>query len=109
MIVTSSSSDYLHTTEKNICVYDVNPYTGQNGWCYISRNDGLSYCDKLLNYSDLIDGYELVGSNCVMKNDLHLTGLTQNQWNYLLSLLAHFIGFTLLFLTNLTVIYVVKK
>lgn len=109
LIVTSSSADYLYPSEKNICVSVLSPFQGSTGVCYTVTSTGVITCDKLANYDDFIDGYEYLTPDCVLKNDLSLTGLTQNQWNYFLAFLAHLIGFTMLFLTNFTILFVMKR
>ncbi len=93
-------ADYLNTKTSNQCVYDVTPYQNETGLCYTKRSNDQSYCSTSLRFKHLIDGYELINSDCLLKNDLKITGLTQNQWDYLLAVLAHIMGFTMLFLIN---------
>lgn len=106
--VTYSNADYLHTTNNNICVSGVTPYSGNTGWCYVSSVDGLTYCDDTLSLSSLYDGYIDNNGSCILKNDLAFTGLTQNQFNYLLALLAHALGFTMFLLINYLAIIVAR-
>ncbi len=107
LITTSSFSDSL-LYSNNHCVYDIEPYHSNTGLCFSDRLDSLRYCDEEITHNDFMDGYSLVDSNCVVKNDLLLTGLTQNQWDYLLAVLAHILGFTMLFLVNYLSILVSK-
>lgn len=107
LITTSSFSDFLLRSD-NHCIYDITPYQDNSGYCYTARSTGVTYCNKSLTYNDFIDGYYVVDGDCVMKNDLLITGLTQNQWNYLLAVLAHVLGFTMLFLINYLSILVSK-
>lgn len=108
-LFTFSNADYLNTVDSNSCVYDLAPNQNSTGWCYIKRSDSLTYCDPTLLLSSLLDGYDYIASNCVLKNDLKITGLTQNQWNYLLALLAHALGFTMFFLINYIAIFIARK
>lgn len=95
-----SRADYLNIKTTNQCVYNVTPYQGNKGLCYVRRSDDKSFCNKNLRYSHLIAGYHLVGSDCVLKNDLQLTGLTQEDFDYLMAVLAHIMGFTMLFMMS---------
>ena len=109
-LISVTSADYLNTKSNNICVYDVQPYQGHKGWCYTKRSNDNQRCDSRLKMNQLIDGYYLNDDgDCVMKNDLRTTGLTQNEWDYNLSLLAHVMGFTMLFLINFLSVLVVRK
>ncbi|RRS30984.1 MAG: hypothetical protein P794_05035 [Epsilonproteobacteria bacterium (ex Lamellibrachia satsuma)] len=106
ILLTFSNADYLNTKSNNICVYDLEPYQNNTGWCYVNRADGQSYCDNSLQFTDLYDGYVFIDNKCVLKNDLRLTGLTENQFNFLFALQGNLIGFSmlimLLFLAVLT-------
>lgn len=108
-LTTFSNADYLNINSKNICVYNVQPFQGSAGICYTKRSDGSNVCDVSLVYDDLIDGYEYVNSGCYLTNDLQLTGLTQNQWDYFLAVIAHILGFTFLFLINYIAVLTVKS
>ncbi len=106
-----TSADYLNTKTLNTCIYDVEPYQNNTGLCYTNRSDNTNNCDKKLTYSDLIDGYyyDTDTNNCLLKNDLKTTGLTQNQWDSMLAILAHVLGFTMLFLINFLSVLVARK
>ena len=109
-LISIASADYLNTKTSNQCVYNVRPYQDHTGWCYTKRSNDHDYCNRHLKMKDLIDGYYLNDDgDCVEKNDLRTTGLTQNEWDYNLSLLAHVMGFTMLFLINFLSVLVVRK
>jgi len=102
------SADYLNTKTSNQCIYDVTPYQNNTGLCYTKRSNDQNYCNKNLKYKHLINGYEFKNNECLLKNDLKITGLSQNQWDYLLAVLAHVMGLTMLFLTNFLAIRISK-
>lgn len=103
------NADYLHLKD-NHCIADLTPYQNHSGWCWrdISDNNS-SYCSRRAKIDDFIDGYFLDSGNCILKNDLRITGLTQNQWDYLLAVLANVMGFTMLFLISFLSILVARK
>ena len=100
LVVTVTNADYLNTKTSNQCIYNVQPYQGHKGLCYTKRSNNQNICSSKLRYKHLIDGYEYVNNGCYLKNDLELTGLTQNQWDYIMAILANIIGFTMFFLIN---------
>ncbi len=104
-----SHADYLNTKSNNICIYDLEPYQDNSGWCYTERSDDSDTCDRRLDMDDLIDGYEYKDDECNLKNDLKLTGLTQSQWSSFMALLANILGFTMFFLVNYIAVIVAKK
>ena len=111
LLFSSVNADYLYTRFANRCVYNLTPYQGHRGWCYIYSDTNESKCNKNSKLSNFIDGYyyDANTDECLMKNDLRITGLTQNQWDYLLAVLAHVLGFTMLFLISFLAILVVRK
>lgn len=108
-LISFTHADYLNTSTTNQCIYNVQPYQNNKGLCYTKRSNNLNYCSTALRYSKLIDGYVYLNGGCYLKNDLRLTGLTQSEWDYLFSVLAHVLGFTMFFLVNFTVIQVVRS
>ena len=108
LVITFSNADYLNTKTTNQCIYNVSPYQNHKGLCYTKRSNNQNFCSTTLSYSKLIDGYEYKNSGCYLKNDLELTGLTQNQWDYLLAVLANIIGFTMFFLINYLAVNVAR-
>jgi len=109
LVTCYSNADYLNTKTSNQCVYDVTPYQDHKGLCYTKRSNDNSYCNSKLRFKDLISGYELKGSDCVLKNDLKITGLTQSEWDYSLAFIAHVLGFTMLFLINFLSVLIARK
>jgi len=107
VIVSSSHADYLNTNN-NACIHSVQPYQNNTGLCYLNSSDNVSVCDASLSYTVLLNGYEYIDLGCYLKNDLELTGLTQNEWNYFLALIAHAFGFTMLLLVNYLAVLVAK-
>jgi len=105
------SADYLNTRDKNHCIIDLEPYQNHTGYCYHDQRQDRDECDRRLKMKDLIDGYyyDSDDKSCLLKNDLKITGLTQNQWDYLLAVLAHVMGFTMLFLIDYLAVLVVRK
>jgi len=100
-------ADYLYT-DRNKCVYDLTP-KNNGGWCYTYTQKNKSECNKRAKITQFLDGYNIDSGSCTLKNDLKITGLTQNQWNVSLALLAHFLGFTQLFLTNFLAVLVSRR
>jgi len=111
LLFSSANADYLYTKYSNRCVYDLTPYQDNTGWCFIYSDTNNSSCNSRADLDDFIDGYfyKVDTDECLLKNDLKITNLTQNQWDYLLSVLAHVLGFTMLFLINFLAILVVRK
>ena len=103
------NADYLNTKTTNQCVYDVKPYQNHKGWCYTKRSNNQSYCSSTLKIKDLIAGYEYKDGDCVLKNDLGLTGLSQEDFDYLMALIAHFLGLTTIFLVNFIAVLTVRR
>lgn len=103
-----SNADYLLLTN-NHCIYDLSPNQNDTGFCFTDHSDDLGYCSTDLTMNSFIDGYEYIDGICDLKNDLKITGLTQNQWNYQLALAANFIGFAMLFLIGFLSILVSRK
>lgn len=103
------NADYLNLKANNICVYDLTPYQNNTGWCYTDRITSTVFCDPLLTIDDLIAGYDLNGTYCVLKNDLRITGLTESEYNFYLALIANFMGFTMLFLISFLSVLVTRK
>jgi hypothetical protein len=104
-----SRADYLNTATSNQCVYNVVPYQDNTGWCYTKREDDRTYCNKNLNLDDLIDGYYLDGEDCLLKKDLKITGLTENQLNYQMYLMGNFVGFSSLIIMLFLVVLSTRK
>ncbi len=103
-----ASADYLYTKASNQCVYDLEPNQNSKGWCYTKRSDDSSHCNTKTKITDFISGYEYKNSECHLKNDLKITGLSQSEWSYLMAVLAHVLGFTFLFLIGFLSIKISK-
>jgi len=103
------SADYLNTRDNNHCAYDVEPKQDSKGLCYTDSNDGTDECDRRLTYDDLIDGYNLEDGKCVLKHNLKVTGLSQQNWNLYMVFLANGLGFTMIFLISFIAILTVRK
>ena len=104
-----SFADYLNTRGRNHCIYNLTPNQDSSGWCYTDRNTGNDRCNRNLKMKDLINGYQLDDDgNCVLKKNLYITGLTQNQWDYLMAVMAHVVGFTVLFLVLFITVLVAR-
>jgi len=104
-------ADYLYIGT-NICVHSLNiqDYEGKGIYCYTKSIDSdIKECSVDAKYTDFINGFEYKSDACTMKNDLKITGLTQEQWSFNMALLAHFLGFTQLFLINFLVILVARR
>lgn len=108
-LISYLNADYLNTRNRNICIYNLQPFQGSRGICYTNRLDNVNYCRIRTTFDDLIAGYEFVNGGCYLKNDLQITGLTQNQWDYLLAVLANVLGFTMLFLISYLSVLIAKK
>ena len=109
LILASANADYLNTKTTNQCIFNVKPYQNNTGLCYTKRSNNQSFCSSTLRYKYLIDGYEYKNAICSLKNDLEITGLSQNEFNYLLAFLAHAMGFTMLILINYTAVLISKN
>ncbi len=97
-------------TQNNHCVTGLTPYQNSSGWCYVDvSDDNNSYCDDTVSINNFIDGYYFDGSNCLLKKNLEITGLTQNQWDWNMALLGHFSGFTVLFLISFLSLLMMRK
>jgi len=103
------NADYLNTKDKNHCIINLVPNNNKKGWCYHDQKQDRDECDKKLTMNKLINGYEYVDNKCQLKNDLKITGLTKNQWDYLMAVLAHIVGFTMLFLISFLSILIARK
>jgi hypothetical protein len=104
-------ADYLNTKDDNHCAVNVQPYQNHTGLCWHDQNRDHDDCQQSVYYKHLIDGYYYdadLGA-CLLKNDLSITSLTQDQWDYMLSILAHVMGFTMLFLVNFLSVLIVRK
>lgn len=108
-LVVSLNADYLALRDSNHCVIDLTPNQNSKGWCYLDLNTNQNKCDSFSSVDDYIDGYFLDQGNCVLKNDLKITGLTQNQFNFMMAVLAHVIGFTMLFLISFLSVLTMRK
>ena len=106
---TSANADYLNTRDNNHCIIDLEPKQNSKGWCYHDQNQDRDECDRRLKLDDLINGYIYEDSECHLKKDLKTTGLTQNKWNDAMALLAHALGFTMLFLVNFLSVLVARR
>jgi len=109
VVFTSANADYLNTRDNNHCIIDLEPNQDNKGWCYHDQNQDRDECDRRLSYDDLIAGYVYEDDECNLKKDLKTTGLTQMQWNDLMSILAHALGFTMLFLVNFLSVLVARR
>lgn len=107
-LLTCLNADYLYT-KNNHCVYDLYPNQSDSGWCYTDRSNGNNYCRRRATIDDFINGYNYVNSECLLKNDLKTTGLTQDQWSYIMAILANVFGFIFLFLVGFSSLKVSKK
>lgn len=107
----NAKADYLYTKYSNRCVYNLTPKQNDKGWCWIYTDNNNSSCNKNAKRSQFIDGYiyDVNDDTCLMKNDLKISGLSQSEWDYLLAILAHVMGFTMLFLINFLSILIVRK
>ena len=108
-LISMADADFLNTKNANRCAYDLTPYQKHKGWCYVSRHNNQQYCSTTLKTKDFINGYEFVNGNCVLKNNLKITGLSQDDWDKSMALLAHATGFTLLFLIGFLSVLIAKK
>jgi hypothetical protein len=106
-----TKADYLNTKDNNHCAINVQPYQNHTGLCWHDQNTDRDDCNRRVYYKHLIDGYYYDSDNdaCLLKNDLSITSLTQNQWDYMLSILAHVMGFTTLFLVDFLSVLIVRK
>ena len=98
----SINADYLKTKNVNRCVYDLRPYQNHKGWCYTKSSNDQDYCSTTMKLKDFISGYDYNASaspTCQKRHNLSVTGLSQSEWDYMLAVLAHVLGFSLLFLT----------
>jgi len=110
LMIVGVHADYLNTKTKNHCVYSLLPNQNNKGWCYTDRNTGEDECDRRLTIDQLIDGYYLDDDgNCVLEENLKITGLTKNQWDWLLALMGQLVGFTVLFLVSFLAILSSRK
>ena len=111
LILTFSNADYLATSHDNRCVYDLQPNQGNSGWCYTYSDNNNSRCNRRDKRSYFIGGYVYSSDDdtCLLKNDLKISGLTQREWDYLLAILAHVMGFTMLFLINFLAVLTARK
>jgi hypothetical protein len=103
------NADYLNTRDNNHCIIELEPNQDDKGWCYHDQNQDSDECDRRLEIDDLISGYEYKDDECVLKNDLEVTGLTQEQWNSYMAFLAHALGFTMLFLIDFLAVLVARR
>ncbi len=103
------NADYLALKDNNHCAADLVPNQDNSGWCYHDMNDDRDECHKYYKMKDFIDGYVFTDGKCVMKNDLRITGLTQDEWRYFMAVLAHVLGFTMLFLVSFLSVLTVRK
>jgi len=112
LLTLSLKADSLYTNDL-ICVHSITieDYQGIGIYCYDKRtSDGdVRECSSNARYDNFISGYEYKDGKCQIKNDLKITGLTQNQWSFSMALLAHFLGFTQLFLINFLIILVARR
>jgi len=104
-----SSADYLATKDNNHCVINLTPYQDDSGWCFHDQNTNSDKCKRRRTIEDFVAGYYFDGSDCLLKNDLKVTGLTQNQWSYTMAIIANVIGFVLVFLVGFSAFRVSKK
>jgi len=109
-LIISLQADYLNTKSNNHCIYNLQPNQNSRGWCYTDRNIDKDKCDRRLKMSDLIDGYYLDDNgNCVLEENLKITGLSANEWRFNMALMGNLVGFTLLFFISLLSIYIARK
>ena len=106
--ITLLNADYLYVKNSS-CVYDLEPNQGNSGFCFTYTATGKSRCDKGSELSDFVDGYTNDGKRCNLKNNLKISGMSQDQWNMSMVLLAHSLGFTQLFLINFLVILIARR
>lgn len=102
------NADYLKISN-NHCITSITPDQNNTGFCYFDIDLNTSYCDSNLKLTDLIDGYFYEDGYCLYNNDLLLTGLSQNQWNYYMAFMANLLGFTMFFLISYLSIMIAKK
>ena len=103
-------ADFLALRDRNHCVYNLEPKQNSSGWCYRDRNRDKDRCDRFAKIDDFIAGYYLDDNgNCILKKNLKITGLTQNQWDWNMALLGHFTGFTVLFLISFLSLLMMRK
>ncbi len=109
LLTLSLTADSLHKNTL-ICVHSITieEYEGKGVYCY-TKSSGGSECDLNATYDSFVTGYTYTDGKCTIKNDLKITGLTQEQWSFSMALLAHFLGFTQLFLINFLVILVARR
>ncbi len=103
-----ANADYLYT-KTNKCVYDLAPKQDSKGWCYTKRSNDQRYCNSNAKYSQFMNGYVFQNGECNLKNDLKITGLTQNEWSYIMAILANVLGFIFLFLVGFSSLRISKK
>ena len=110
-LVTLANADYLNTKDNNHCAINVQPYQDHTGLCWHDQNTDHDDCNRRVYYKHLIDGYEYNADDdtCLLKNDLKITSLTQEEWDYMLAVLAHVMGFTMLFLVDFLSVLIARK
>ena len=87
-------------TKNTRCVENVIPNPNDKGFCYeYSSNLGTQYCTKKAKLSHFIRGYIFESNTCRIEDDLKLTGMTKDEYNYIIIFIA--ISFVLVFFTIL--------
>jgi len=104
-----SNADYLAIRNNNHCVIDLAPNQDDIGWCFHDQSEDSDICESNRTIDDFVAGYYYDGSDCLLKNDLKVTGLTQNQWSYIMAIIANVIGFVFVFLVGFSAFKVSKK
>lgn len=108
LLTLTLQADYLYTGN-NHCINNLVPNEDKTGWCWHDIAEAKDYCDKNELIENFYDGYSYVDGQCLYKNDLTLTGLTQNEWNYMIAIMANMIGFTMFFMINFLSIMIARK
>lgn len=108
IFVVSANADYINF-QNNHCVVNLTPNQNSTGYCFLDKHDNINYCDTSLNIDSFENGYTFETNTCLKSNDLQVTGLTQNQWDFLLAVLANVVGFTMLFLIGFLSVLISRK
>jgi len=103
IISNSLFADSLLTYNKSndtysYCVKDY--YLNSHNILYFkkSQNNTFSNINLGRNYKSysIVDGFEYKNGTCQLKNDLKISGLTSDQYNFMMILLANFCGLSII-------------
>lgn len=103
MISNSLFADSLLTYNKSndtysYCVKDY--YFNSSNKLYFkkSQNNNFNSVNLAKNYKSysILDGFEYKNGICQLKNDLKISGLTSDQYNFMMIMLANFCGLSII-------------